>query len=228
LREAIFDRGVKMIHIEAAIGRLSGFICHVANGEKMVSAKDAFAIAEYLNLPVEAVFNLTPDSQRLYDDWINGNIMAIDGPEARFWSKVKSLGSSEDSCWTWTASLNSNGYGQIMLPSHRPMVASRYIMRSIHGAIPDGMHVLHNCDNPPCVRPDHLRFGTATENMRDISLHQRRRKGMKLTADEVIEIRKADPTTPNQRKAIAKQFGVSAATIYNIMTGRSWNHSPNP
>lgn len=71
-------------------------------------------------------------------------------------------------CWVWTSTRNSGGYGQFMVGSRTD--GSRkllYAHRLAWGDVPDGMDVLHKCDNPPCVRRSHLFLGTAADNMRD-------------------------------------------------------------
>lgn len=71
-----------------------------------------------------------------------------------------------EGCWSWTASIDSKGYGKI---SHegRFMIASRVSWILHRGDIPKGFGVLHRCDNPPCTNPDHLFLGTQKENMQD-------------------------------------------------------------
>jgi len=89
----------------------------------------------------------------------------------RFWQKVE----KSDGCWTWRGALQTNGYGKIYvcrkpgtttkttisMPAHRASWVIHF------GDIPTGMSVLHRCDNPLCVRPDHLFLGDHTDNMRD-------------------------------------------------------------
>jgi hypothetical protein len=65
-------------------------------------------------------------------------------------------------CWVWTGQTDPKGYGR-----WSKVIASRHSWALANGQIPDGMWVLHHCDNPPCVRPDHLYLGTVVENVRD-------------------------------------------------------------
>jgi len=89
----------------------------------------------------------------------------------RFWGKVDRR--RDDECWPWTASVTRHGYGQIMVGAYgtgsrpRPLRANRVAWELTHGPIPDGLWVLHSCDNPSCCNPSHLFLGTQTENMRD-------------------------------------------------------------
>lgn len=82
----------------------------------------------------------------------------------RFWEKVDRSGD----CWTWIPTARSGfGYGKFAI--NRTMInAHRASWILNFGEIPDGRFVLHKCDNPPCVRPDHLFLGTHTDNMRDM------------------------------------------------------------
>ena len=69
---------------------------------------------------------------------------------------------TESGCWEWQGSRLPSGYGRL---GHRYVHRAMYEVS--HGPIPDGLFVLHACDNPPCCNPDHLRVGTAKDNSRD-------------------------------------------------------------
>lgn len=90
----------------------------------------------------------------------------------RFWPKVNKSGptirAELGSCWVWTASRDRSGYGKFGRGRLRGWTkASRVSWELAHGAIPNGLWVLHRCDNPPCVNPGHLFLGTARDNNRD-------------------------------------------------------------
>lgn len=85
--------------------------------------------------------------------------------EERFWEKVDKSGD----CWVWTRSTNGSGYGQITMPrAGAPMLAHRVSWLLHYGPIPAGLFVCHRCDNPPCIRPEHLFLGTNRDNSRDM------------------------------------------------------------
>lgn len=142
----------------------------------------------------------------------------------RFWAKVKTC---EEGCWEWQAAKSHAGYGVFSNKSgckgaHR----FSYLMNC--GPIPDGLHVLHKCDNPSCVRPDHLEVGTPLKNMVDAAKRNRTTNGersslAKLTADQVREIMVLK-SSGTSAKSIAKKYGVHWDTIHAIFRGNSWNH----
>lgn len=96
---------------------------------------------------------------------------------ARFWSYVHKT----ETCWTWTASIRSKGYGAfVWLDLKGKLVQGRAHVFSwlIHrGEIPAGLFVLHECDTPACVRPEHLFLGTRADNNRDMCAKGRHRPG---------------------------------------------------
>ena len=88
--------------------------------------------------------------------------------EDRFWAKVSAP--SRHDCWTWTGGRGRGGYGNIQrrVGSRRWAVRAHRLSWELHfGPVPAGLWVLHRCDNPPCVNPDHLWLGTRLDNMRD-------------------------------------------------------------
>jgi hypothetical protein len=106
-----------------------------------------------------------------YRRWMKHGTTALQGPPPdaeRFWAKV-AVGES-DACWEWQASLDGKGYGQFFPTGRRRggVRAHRWAFEDRHGPIPPGRILLHECDNPRCVNPDHLRIGTQADNVRDM------------------------------------------------------------
>lgn len=93
--------------------------------------------------------------------------------EERFWAKVNKT----DGCWEWTAGFFGCGYPAIGIATSKLVSAHRYSWELHNGPIPDGAFVLHKCDNPKCVRPDHLQIGDQAENMRQMVSRGRARNG---------------------------------------------------
>lgn len=149
-----------------------------------------------------------------------------DTPEERFWDKVD-VGEPGE-CWEWGASRNSKGYGQFGLDG-RIEYAHRIVWRLTQGEIPDGKHICHRCDNPPCVNPRHLFPGTHQENMFDRDNKGRRdargsKNGQaKLTEKDIRPIR-ALLDEGLKLTAIADLYGVSPQAVSMIKNGKRWNH----
>jgi hypothetical protein len=130
-------------------------------------------------------------------------------------------------CWDWTATKDSEGYGRIT-GDGGPM-AHRVSYKLRRGPIPDGQHVLHRCDNPSCVNPDHLFLGTNADNIADKVAKGRQHGGGahgrgRLTKADVIAIR-ASVGVPQH--ALGKQYGVCRALISYIRAGKLWAHVGN-
>jgi hypothetical protein len=167
------------------------------------------------------------------------------GESERFWAKVEKT----DECWNWTAALDRKGYGHFGISfTDRPRIGGRLqrSMASAHrisyiqhfGAIPvgDGFHgvcVLHRCDNPRCVRPDHLFIGTNRDNVRDMDAKGRRvnaqlRGSMHgnavLSEGDVREIVRRYRAGGITQKQLGVEFSVAHSTINHIFTGRLWAH----
>jgi len=88
----------------------------------------------------------------------------------RFMSKVQKT----DDCWIWIGSHNNHGYGKMMYPRKGEFIYAHRLSYILHkGEIPDGLLVLHKCDNPLCVNPSHLFLGTQLDNVHD-AIHKGR------------------------------------------------------
>lgn len=86
-------------------------------------------------------------------------------PKEQFWSKVKKT----KTCWIWISTNKvPRGYGMLKRKG-RHHYAHRFSYEMHYGTIPKGLQVLHRCDNPSCIRPDHLFLGTQSDNMKDAS-----------------------------------------------------------
>jgi HNH endonuclease len=124
-------------------------------------------------------------------------------------------------CWLWTGSTGSKGYGQINRGDGRPERAHRVAWMKFRGPIPDGLHVLHRCDNPGCVNPDHLFLGTDGDNMYDKTSKGRHNKQILSTAD-VKEIRAAPKYARFNAAVFAERFGVTVSCIKQVRARSSW------
>lgn len=142
-----------------------------------------------------------------------------------FWKFVDKRGADE--CWEWQgASKHERGfrYGRFFVAKQKAVGAHRYAFMLANGPIPDGLHVLHICDNPPCVNPAHLRLGTQRDNMQDRKQKGRdpavihdysgtRNPNAKLSESDIqriLEMRRTGMTYT----AISKLFPVCMATIF--------------
>lgn len=134
-------------------------------------------------------------------------------------------------CWLWTAFCNPAGYGMIKGNGKKSPVylAHRFSYEHHVGPIAGDLCVLHKCDTPACVNPDHLFLGTRQDNNADMLKKGRRAtfEGLKngrtkLKEADVLKIRRLLPTM--EREDIAKMFNVHKSRIYKIQAGTSWGH----
>lgn len=149
---------------------------------------------------------------------------------ARFWSRVN-ITADPDECWEWQGGRNEHNYGKMyfdgqVYSTHR---LSWYLANRIQ---PDEA-VLHKCDNPPCVNPNHLRSGTQIDNMLDVVAKGRQHKGSekplaKLTEDQVIDARHRYANYSASIDELATENQVSESVMYYAVTGRSWKHVAVP
>jgi hypothetical protein len=135
-------------------------------------------------------------------------------------------------CWLWTGHGLPWGYGSFALgvPRGESVLAHRASYHFYVGPIPDGLLILHRCDVPACVNPDHLFPGTEADNAHDMILKGRGHPAplhqgsghwnVALTEEIVREIR----STADSARSLAERLGVTPWTIYDIRSRRSWRH----
>ena len=153
-----------------------------------------------------------------------------------FWAQVRR---TDDlfSCWEWQGCKDNKGYGQTCRHG-KPISAHRAAWVLTYGAIPARLCVLHHCDHPACVRPDHLFLGTKGDNNRDAAAKGRSRGGCvgspgeknpraRLTWEQVREIRARFAAGGITRSALAAEYPASYATISQIIQGRIWKEDPH-
>jgi len=153
------------------------------------------------------------------------------GDEARFWNKVFKLSEQQGGCWIWIGAHDKNGYGKFHLSNDGLDIHLRAHVYSfmIYNRVPRFkiLQVCHTCDNPACVRPEHLFLGTAQENTDDKVSKNKQAKGelhgiSKLTEAQVKEIRELYPKINGMK--LAKLYNVTHSVIYSILNRKYWKH----
>lgn len=135
-----------------------------------------------------------------------------------------------DTCWLWQGSKGKMGHGQIICDRNVHerrfiQMTHRLMWEHVNGPVPEGMCVLHRCDVPNCVNPDHLFIGTKADNSADMVAKGRSKRGedlpqTKLTEDQVRIIRESD----EPQSKIAKRFGISQGRVSAIINRKGWSH----
>lgn len=132
-------------------------------------------------------------------------------------------------CWEWNGWLSPKGYGRIY--SNGRNIGAHCASWEYHrGPIPQGVCVLHRCDNRPCINPDDLFLGTRADNNFDMRSKGRSvpprgesHGASKLTIPAIRLIRET-PVGPNVTRELAERFSVSRATICNVRSRKVWAH----
>jgi HNH endonuclease len=164
---------------------------------------------------------------------------------ARFWEKVDKSGRTPEhcqylgACWAWTGRTNTHGYGRVSyrnpIGDVSDLLAHRVSWFITNGATPEGIKVLHKCDNPPCVNPAHLFLGTQLDNVKDMQTKGRRRglrhglgaanNSAKLAEEDVRLIRERS-AAGETFAAIAFDYGMTRPGITLIVKRKTWKHVP--
>lgn len=156
--------------------------------------------------------------------------------ETRFWALVDKNGPIPDHCpeigpcWLWTGARDHDGYGLFMPSPGKQIVASRFCLELTSGPLEEREFCCHHCDNPPCVRPDHLFRGDAQTNQSDMWEKGRGKPARgskhhhaKLTESDIPEIRRRYANGEMQA-TIGADYGVSQSCISSIVTREAWSH----
>ena len=131
-------------------------------------------------------------------------------------------------CLEWIGHRLRTGYGRKRI-SGRMTLVHRAVWGALNGPIPDGLNVLHRCDNPPCCNVDHLFLGTQGDNNKDRHQKGRSRGGRlqgekhhqaKLSVGDVLAIR----ASADRSGALAERYGMTRSNINSIRSGRRWSH----
>lgn len=127
-----------------------------------------------------------------------------------------------DGCWEW-ASARRNGYG-VMKWNGRDQAAHRLMFNAVHGYYPE--EVRHRCDNPPCVRPDHLEGGGRQDNVddrvnrgRSARLPGRANPNARYTDEQVQAVIARKGTATGD--TVAAELGVNRNFVYRVWGGQS-------
>lgn len=157
-------------------------------------------------------------------------------PIKLFWRKVDKINGPihpvYGRCWVWMAHKDKDGYGTVRVRGN-PYRSHVYSWRIANGRTEEKLWILHKCDNPSCVNPQHLFLGTAKDNSHDRDIKGRKActKGTlngqaKLTEDQVRQIRSiyVKGSRKYSLSALAKLYRVHRIAIRHIVIGRTWNH----
>ena len=130
-------------------------------------------------------------------------------------------------CWEWTKD-TSHDYGRITFGRNLRVRVHRVAYQSVYGSIDSSLAVCHKCDNPVCLRPSHLFLGTQSDNNADARQKKRHAYGArhghaKLREADVRQIRQMGKEGCKGR-TLASQFGISPATVCNILKRKIWKH----
>lgn len=153
--------------------------------------------------------------------------------EERFWTKV-AITANPDKCWEWQAYLDTHGYGHIGIGGRKgkEVAAHRVAWELTHGEIPNGLWVLHKCDNRSCCNPNHLFLGTPLDNSQDMVAKGRGMRGEghynhKLTAEQVQYIRTKYASGAISQRELADEMGIYQSAVSRIVNKQEWKHLPD-
>jgi len=127
-------------------------------------------------------------------------------------------------CWLWSGAKHVYGYGHLRKDG-KLLKTHRVAWEMYRGAIPDGLCILHKCDVPACINPDHLFLGTKTDNNRDRIAKGRTAFGERIATTKLTDDQaRAILIDPRTHRAIAADYGVAHTQIGRIKRRQGWRH----
>jgi len=143
----------------------------------------------------------------------------------RFWGLVDRRG--PDECWPWLGDTSRGGYG-IFAWHGKKIGAHEAALSFTTGEVRmANLDTCHSCDTPACCNPAHLRFGTRLSNVREMDARGRRVTHTKITAEDVVLMRKRRALGARQ-KDLAEQFGITDGQVSMIVRGIRWPNAGGP
>jgi len=206
------------------------------NSESISASHFAYKLSNNYNKPIKKIYykcgnKLCCNPKHLSINKTENKFILNEKQLKRFWSKVIIKGL--DDCWEWKNCKNQKGYGSFYFDK-KLRYAHRVSYFLSHGQFDESLFVLHHCDNPSCVNPNHLFLGTIKENSDDMILKGRdiHPKGSDHPSSKLIEndiLKIVELINENYNYAdIANVFNVGSTTINNIAQGFTWKHVPRP
>lgn len=181
---------------------------------------EAYQIAKYCSRSCTAKANY----KRLAFDWDDLN---YEQKKERLRKSYEEKVIKTEGCWDWKGKIHPTGY--ILITFNKKKILAHRASWWLHiGEIPEGIHVLHTCDNRKCTNPEHLFLGTEKDNAVDRQKKNRGQKGIthnkcKLTEENVREIKQLLHVGLSCTK-LARKFSVTDAAIWFIKEGWTWKH----
>lgn len=190
------------------------------------SEKEINILKQYRNMSYSELSQLLPnrtiESLRAKRHELNLKLT----PEERFWSKVDKdsnilgiNGNMLTPCWVFKGTLLKNGYAQIKI-NKKKKSGHRFVWELVNGPIPEGMCVLHKCDNRNCVRPDHLFLGTQKDNINDMFQKNRANKAKKFNDQQFRQMINLYNSGIYTKKKIQEMYGISRTHFNRILKSR--------
>jgi hypothetical protein len=133
---------------------------------------------------------------------------------------------TDTGCLEWMLYRNPAGYGQIRV-NYKLWLVPRFVYTKCVADIPEGLIIMHTCDNPSCINPEHLRLGTHAQNQRDKMYKGRGNAGVqngqaKLTLEQVERIRQLHSIEGRSLASIGREYHVGRSCIFKIVHKLHW------